>query len=238
MILMNSAPASASDATVFRKVYVEKLGADMDRQREIVAGAAYQRGDPEAVAARYRIHFKPALARSEDYEKLMPDAENKNVVVGHCADCHTLRWIASARKTPQKHPLRVLREDLGLTMLAEGAGVSVHSRRAPRPLAPQFRTPASPRLRTLLYLECAGDVRKALDDSPPLTRRLRSGPMCRRKERIWHRQGIRSFGSFHGTCSLRPSARASRLHRDGAGCAGMRPGIAGVWQLPRNASSR
>ena len=68
---MNPAPASASDLAVFRKAYLEKLGADMDRQREIVASAAYKEGDPEAVAARYRIHFKPALKRPEDYEKLM-----------------------------------------------------------------------------------------------------------------------------------------------------------------------
>lgn len=71
LILMNPAPASASDAVVLRKAYLEKLGADMDRQREILAGAAYQAGDPEAVAARYRIHFKPAVKRLEDYEKLM-----------------------------------------------------------------------------------------------------------------------------------------------------------------------
>src|SRR5438034_10135244 len=48
-----------------------KLGADMDRQREIVASAAYKEGEPETVAARYRLHFKPALKRPEDYEKLM-----------------------------------------------------------------------------------------------------------------------------------------------------------------------
>jgi proline iminopeptidase len=36
-----------------------------------VASAAYQAGDPEAVTARYRIHFKPALQRPEDYERLM-----------------------------------------------------------------------------------------------------------------------------------------------------------------------
>jgi proline iminopeptidase len=71
LILMNPAPASASDLAVFRKAYVQQLGADMDRQREIVAGAAYKEGDPEAVAARYRFHFKPALQRPEDYEKLM-----------------------------------------------------------------------------------------------------------------------------------------------------------------------
>lgn len=71
MILMNPAPASASDLAVLRKAYARKLGADMDRQREIVAGAAYEKGDPEAVIARYRLHFKPALKRPEDYERLM-----------------------------------------------------------------------------------------------------------------------------------------------------------------------
>jgi proline iminopeptidase len=71
MILMNPAPASASDLAAFRKAYVQELGAVMDRQRDIVASAAYKEGDPEAVAARYRIHFKHALKRSEDYEKLM-----------------------------------------------------------------------------------------------------------------------------------------------------------------------
>src|SRR5205085_1587252 len=57
MILMNPAPASASDLALFRKVYTEKQGADMDRQKEILASAAYKQGDPEAVTARYRLHF-------------------------------------------------------------------------------------------------------------------------------------------------------------------------------------
>jgi proline iminopeptidase len=71
LILMNPAPASASDLAAFRKAYVQKLGADMDRQKEIVAGSAYQHGDPEAVVARYRIHFKPAIKEPADYERLM-----------------------------------------------------------------------------------------------------------------------------------------------------------------------
>ncbi|HVD90247.1 MAG TPA: alpha/beta hydrolase [Jatrophihabitantaceae bacterium] len=71
LILMNPAPASASDVAVLRKAYLAKLGAEMDKQRAIVSSSAYQVGDPEAVAARYRIHFKPALTRPEDYEKLM-----------------------------------------------------------------------------------------------------------------------------------------------------------------------
>ena len=75
LLLMNPAPVSAAEVTSSRKVYLEKIGADMDRQRAIMASAAYQAGDPEAVAARYRIHFKPALARAEDYERLMKTME-------------------------------------------------------------------------------------------------------------------------------------------------------------------
>lgn len=71
LILMNPAPLSTSDVAVLRKAQVAKLGADMDRQRAIIAGAAYKAGDPDTVAARYRIHFKYALARPADYETLM-----------------------------------------------------------------------------------------------------------------------------------------------------------------------
>jgi len=71
LILMNPAPASARQNSVFRKAYSQKLGTDMDRQRGITASPAYQEGDPTTVAARYRLHFKHALARPEDYEGLM-----------------------------------------------------------------------------------------------------------------------------------------------------------------------
>jgi proline iminopeptidase len=71
LILMNPGPASANDYKLLRKAYVQKLGADMVRQREILVSAAYKEGDPEVVAARYRIHFKPALMRPADYQRLM-----------------------------------------------------------------------------------------------------------------------------------------------------------------------
>jgi proline iminopeptidase len=71
LILMNPAPASAGDFAVLRTAYLENLGLDMERQREILTSEAYQAGDPEAVTARYRIHFKPALRHPQDYEKLM-----------------------------------------------------------------------------------------------------------------------------------------------------------------------
>src|SRR5262245_26889722 len=71
LILMNPAPASASDVAAFRKAYLEKLGADMDQQRAIASSAAYLAGDPDTVVARYRVHFKPAFARIDSYETLM-----------------------------------------------------------------------------------------------------------------------------------------------------------------------
>lgn len=71
LILMNPAPVSASQLAVLRKSYVEQLGSEMERQREIMAGAAYKAGEPEAVAARYRIHFRHGLRRAADYDKLM-----------------------------------------------------------------------------------------------------------------------------------------------------------------------
>jgi proline iminopeptidase len=71
LILMNPAPASTEDYQQLRKEWLEKRAEDMERRRAISGSAAYKEGDPDAVTAYYRIHFKPALARSEDYEKLI-----------------------------------------------------------------------------------------------------------------------------------------------------------------------
>jgi proline iminopeptidase len=71
LILINPAPASQPDFLLLRSAYIEQLGADFNRQKEMLSSAAYQEGDPEAVAARYRLHFKPALVRPTDYETLM-----------------------------------------------------------------------------------------------------------------------------------------------------------------------
>jgi proline iminopeptidase len=71
LVLMNPAPVSQTQAATLRQAYVTQLGVDMDRQRAIQAGAAYKEGNPDAVAARYRIHFKHALQRPADYETLM-----------------------------------------------------------------------------------------------------------------------------------------------------------------------
>jgi proline iminopeptidase len=71
LILMNPAPVSASQLAVLRKSYVAQLGSEMERQRQIMASAAYKAAEPETVAARYRIHFRHALRQAADYDKLM-----------------------------------------------------------------------------------------------------------------------------------------------------------------------
>src|SRR6266480_636084 len=71
MILMNPGPASADDYKQLRKESLEKRADDMDRRKAISATAAYKEGDPDAVTAYYRIHFKAAFARPENYEKFM-----------------------------------------------------------------------------------------------------------------------------------------------------------------------
>ena len=72
LILLNPAPASHADYGLLRTAYLAALGpADADRQRQMLASDPYKRADPEAVAARYRIHFEHALAQRTDYETLM-----------------------------------------------------------------------------------------------------------------------------------------------------------------------
>jgi len=71
LVLMDPAPASAADINRFRKERVEKWPVLMELRKAIADTAAYREADPDAVVAYYRVHFKPALARSEDYEKLI-----------------------------------------------------------------------------------------------------------------------------------------------------------------------
>ena len=71
LILINPAPASTDDYKQLRNDWLQKRAADMERRKAIADTAAYKEADPDAVIAYYRIHFKPALARQEDYEKLI-----------------------------------------------------------------------------------------------------------------------------------------------------------------------
>jgi proline iminopeptidase len=68
---MNPAPVSAADVTEFRRVRAEMLGSDLDRMKAIAASDAFKSGDPDAVAAYYRLHFKPAVRQPDDVERIV-----------------------------------------------------------------------------------------------------------------------------------------------------------------------
>ena len=170
MILMNPAPASAGDFALLRKVYVQKLGADMDRQREIMATAGYKEGDPEAVAARYRLHFKPALTRPEDYEKLMATMKAAFISQGK-------EGILKARAVEDRLMLDTWQMD-GYDLLPKLRNVNIPTLVIsgdddfiPGEIAAHIaQAIPNAHLVTLKncghfsYLECAGDVRNAFND--------------------------------------------------------------------------
>ena len=94
LILMNPAPASAADVKDLRKEWFEKRADDMARRKAVAETQAYKDGDPEAVTAYYRIHFKPALARDEDYEKLIARMKasfhNEGVLKARAVESHLM----------------------------------------------------------------------------------------------------------------------------------------------------
>ena len=71
LIIMNPAPASRDDYVQLRKEWLENRAEAVAQKKAIAETAAYKEGDPEAVTAYYRIHFKTGLARDEDYERLI-----------------------------------------------------------------------------------------------------------------------------------------------------------------------
>jgi proline iminopeptidase len=170
LILMNPAPASTRDVVAFRKVYAEKLGADADRQRAIVASAAYQAGDPETVYARYRLHFKPALNRAEDYEKLMLLMRSAFLMQGsdgilkaRAVEDRLMRetWgIAEYDLLPRVRGLRIPTLVIAGTHDVFPVEVAVHIAEA----IPDARLITLKNCGHFAYLECPTDVRRALAD--------------------------------------------------------------------------
>ena len=167
---MNPAPVSTSDLALFRKAYTEGLGPDADRQRAIVRSAAYQEGDPETVAERYRLHFEHALQRPADYERLMSTMKAALMSQGK-------EGIVKARAVEE----RLMRDTWdadGYDLLPKLATISVptlviagdrdfipvdiarHIARA----IPKAQLVTVQGCGHFAYLECPADVRRAIDD--------------------------------------------------------------------------
>lgn len=71
LIIMNSAPASHEDYLLFRQDRRTRAADDLETMRGLAAGAGFQAGDPEAVTALYRVHFRKALVRPEHLDRII-----------------------------------------------------------------------------------------------------------------------------------------------------------------------
>ena len=71
LILLDTGPAAAVDWRRFREELARSRPADVDAMRAIAATEAYMRGDLEAEAAYYRIHFRITIRRPEDLDLLV-----------------------------------------------------------------------------------------------------------------------------------------------------------------------
>jgi proline iminopeptidase len=71
LILLNAAPASAEDYKLLRQARLQRSGDDIETLKVIRTEVSYQQGDPDAVAAYYRIHFRAALRKPEHLEQII-----------------------------------------------------------------------------------------------------------------------------------------------------------------------
>ena len=71
LILMNTAPASHDDFMLLQQERRKRLAADLEKLNARSSETNYQEGDPDAVAAYYRIHFGATLRQPEHLETLI-----------------------------------------------------------------------------------------------------------------------------------------------------------------------
>ena len=169
MILMNPAPASTDDYKQLRNDWLEKRAADMERRKAIADSAAYKEADPDAVVAYYRIHFKPALARAEDYEKLITRMQASFIRQGNAgiikARAVESRLMSETWASPGYDLLPKLKTVSIPALVIYGdhdfipAGTSEHITQA----IPNARMVTLKDCGHFTYLECPVDVREQID---------------------------------------------------------------------------
>ena len=64
LILMNPGPASHADYLAFRQFRIDNLGANLEKIKAFAASDAYKEGDPDTVAAYYRVLFGAGMKPS------------------------------------------------------------------------------------------------------------------------------------------------------------------------------
>jgi proline iminopeptidase len=171
LVLMDPAPASAADINRFRKERVEKWPVLMELRKAIADTTAYKQGDPEAVIAYYRVHFKPALARSEDFEKLIMRMQARFIEQGRAGILKSRavedRLVNETWASPSGYDLHPKLKELNIPALVITGDHDFF------PFAAEHIAQAIPgaRLVTLKdcghfpYLECPASLREQIDTS-------------------------------------------------------------------------
>src|SRR5438045_9530766 len=71
LILMHTAPASRDDYLLFRQERSKNWPADVEELKVRSSTAKFQEGDPDTVAAYYRIHYRATIRQPEHLEQVV-----------------------------------------------------------------------------------------------------------------------------------------------------------------------
>ncbi len=167
LILMNPAPASHADYVLLREERSRRWASDVEQLRAMSSTTGYQEGDPDAVAAYYRVHFMAALYRPEDLER----------VVETLRASFTREGILKARKIEARLVAETwLRDDYDLLPQLGGLEIPTLVISGDHEFIPEACVEhiagAIPKARSIRlkecghfsYLECPERVRKVLDE--------------------------------------------------------------------------
>lgn len=175
LVLMNPAPVSAAQVAGLRRSYAAQLGSEMNRQREILDSAPYKQGNPDAVAARYRIHFKRALHRPSDFEKLMARMSagfrrqgREAILKAWAVEERLYRDTWSQPGYDLLPRLRTLQTPT-LVIVGEQDFIPPAIAGEIAKALPNATLVSIPLCGHFAYLECASDVRRAFDSVVPRT---------------------------------------------------------------------
>jgi len=167
LILMNPAPVSTADFADFRHFYTERQGPELEQLKALRASAGYKAGDPDAVTAYYRIHFKPALKRQEDFERVIDSLRASFTRDGILkARAIEARLVDETWESPGYVLLPKLAALRIPTLVIWGdsdfipEGTAAHIARA----IPRARLVTLKDCGHFSYLECPDAVRKAMDE--------------------------------------------------------------------------
>lgn len=165
LILLNTAPASHDDFTLFRQQRRASAAGDLEKMTALASTAEYQEGDPDTVAAYYRIHFRTTLRRPEHLERvierLRANATNEGILKARQIEARLMHetWSASEYDLLPKlnHlsiPTLVVHGDRDFIPVACAAHVAQ--------AIPGSRLVVLSDCGHFSYLECPDDVREAI----------------------------------------------------------------------------